>query len=127
MQAFTAKDFSDLKGKDKTFEVEAFGGTDEEGNVHPSMVVEIELLAVETGKPIEGYVPEDGSTPRTPFTVTFSGPDNFPFYDDCYTVRNSKLGEIARLHLSPDPVCLDPKHPENGVCEETKRLTAGFN
>jgi hypothetical protein len=127
MPDLSEKDFSALKGKDKTFEVEAFGGTDAEGVEHPPVVVEIELLAVEPGKPIEGFVPEGGSKPRTPFRVTFSGPDNFPFYDDCYTVRNAKLGEIAHLHLSPDPVCKDPEHPEAGPCPTTKRLSATFN
>lgn len=136
MKELTAESFESLTGDEAVFEVEAFGGTDGEGNEHQPITVPIRVSKVLKGEPLDGVqLPdEEACVERVPFTVVFegqklndAGEGTPPLPENTYTVRNAKLGEIGPLHIAPYRVPRDPQALDKGVCDRSRFFAATFN
>jgi len=136
MRDFTGDIFRDLLKSDPGFVVKAFGGETEDGTTIEPLAVPLTLVEVIDGKPLEGFIPEDGSTPRTPFTLVFEGKkveetnpeDAAPALpSDSYEAENKTLGSIPHLFLCPDPTLYDKEDVSKGMCEWTRRFVAQFS
>ncbi|MEC9268265.1 MAG: hypothetical protein VX464_19570 [Pseudomonadota bacterium] len=86
------------------FETTLFAGTSEEGIKSDGVTVELELVDCEDRGEIQ--CPEgpdsDKMLTRKRFSVVFSGPENFPFFDGVYQLHHAELGEIPAIALSRD-------------------------